>query len=389
MKTPENTEQNSSLDQVDLAPQPSAVDLPVPGTARKRPTRSNRRVLPRKWTLHTFKEFKPFYYRLESFKKEPYQGVQQWIDRCSDNENLSKEILYTSQNYVIVDKVPNDHARNYIKNNHYLKDITSTEIAYGLYVFNKPEYKDMYLGRKPYPEKFNKWIVYPKLIGVAVYGTPVGATVWSSISKDIKKQSEVKELKRLYVADNIFHAMKNAESFLISHSIKLLKRDHPTIKALISYASPDQLHKGTIYRASNWKWQPLPNQGSSVYQAYSEKTKQFSSGWTHNITLSRQGIASSVDSLKKEFGYPVAIRRLSKKFRYIYILVSGKDLKSFKNNEVHHISDNFPTDAFIQEQIKYYSKMTVWHSENDSIDYETSVDPEKFLIHQGVSKNEK
>lgn len=388
MKNIENPEQNDQIQPVEPQPQPAVPDSSSPGVPQKRRKTSNRRLLPKKWTLHTSEGFKPFYYRLEAFRKEPYQGVQQWIDKCSNDEALSKEVLYTSEKYVVVDKVPNEHARNYIINNHYLKDISSTEIPYGLYVFNKPEYKEMYLGKIPYPGKFNKWVVYPKLIGVAVYGTPVGADVWSSISSDIKKPSEVKELKRLYVADGVFHAMKNGESYLISHSIKLIKKDHPDIKALISYASPDQLHKGTIYQASNWKWQPLSNQNSSIYQAYSEKTKKYSSGWTHNITLSRQGISSSVESLKENFGYPVAIRKLSKKFRYIYILLSGQKLKSFNKNAVHHISDKFPTKNFIDEQIKTYSKMTVWYNEKESVDYETSVDPDRFLEHPDLLKSE-
>jgi len=297
------------------------------------------------------------------------------------DENLSKEILFTSERYVLVDKVPREIARDYIRQNHYLKDIKSAEITYGLYVFRKPEHKQMYLGKIPYPHKFNAWIVRPRLIGVAIYGNPVGVDAWNSISSAIKSHNEVKELQRLYVADHILHAMKNGESYLISNSIKLVKQEYPNLKCLLSYAAPEILHKGTIYQASNWKFQPTGNIANKQLQAYSEKTKQeFAYGWTHSRSLSRKGISSNEDSLKKHFGYPVAIKETSEKFRYIYILVKGTKLKEFIKGEKRYISDKFPTKKFIDEQKSRYSKMKVWYSENEFVEYNNNRNPEKFMV---------
>jgi len=382
MKKIENSEQNDQIEPVEPPLQPSVPDQPspkVPVEPRKTP---NRRSLPRQWVLSTSKDFKPFYYRLGSFPKVAYEGVQKWITMGETDENLSKEILFTSERYVLVDKVPKEIARDYIKQNHYLKDIKSAEIPYGLYVFRKPEYKQMYLGKIPYPEKFNAWIVRPRLIGVAIYGNPVGVDAWNSISSVIKSHKEVKELQRLYVADHILHAMKNGESYLISNSIKLIKQNYPEIKCLISYAAPEMLHKGTIYQASNWKFQPTGNVVSNSRQAYSEKTKvDFDYGWTHSKSLSNKGISSNEDSLKKHFGYPVAIKETSEKFRYIYILEKGSKLKEFIKCEKRYISDKFPTKKFVEEQKRRYSKMKVWYSEDDCVEYSNNREPDRFMVH--------
>lgn len=382
MKNIENPEQNDQVQSVEPPLQPSIPDQPsprVPVEPRKTP---NRRSLPRQWSLHTSKDFKPFYYRLGSFPKVAYEGVQKWITMGDTDENLSKEILFTSERYVLVDKVPKEIARDYIKQNHYLKDIKSAEIPYGLYVFRKPEYKQMYLGKIPYPDKFNAWIVRPRLIGVAIYGNPVGVDAWNSISSVIKSHKEVKELQRLYVADHILHAMKNGESYLISNSIKLIKQNYPDVKCLISYAAPEMLHKGTIYQASNWKFQPTGNVVSNSRQAYSEKTKvDFDYGWTHSKTLSNKGISSNEESLKKHFGYPVAIKETSEKFRYIYILEKGSKLKEFIKCEKRYISDKFPTKKFVEEQKRRYSKMKVWYSENDFVEYSNNREPDRFMVH--------
>lgn len=390
MKNNENPEQNDQFQSVGTQPQPSVPDQSPSGIPQERRKTSNRRLLPRQWCLHTANDFKPFYYRLGAFPKVAYEGVQKWISMGETDENLSKEILYTSDKYVLVDRVPKSIARDYIKQNHYLKDIKAVEIAYGLYVFRKPEYKQMYLGKIPYPEKFNSWHVHPRLVGVAVYGTPVGVDAWNSISAAIKSHNEVKELLRLYVADHILHAMKNGESYLISNSIKLIKRDYPALKCLISYAAPDQLHQGTIYQASNWKFQPTGNPSSKQLQAYSEKTKnEFSYGWTHSRSLSRNGITSNEESLKKHFGYPVAIKETSEKFRYIYILLSGLKLKEFIVLEKRYISNTFPSKNYIQEQKRRYSKMKVWYSETDCIEYKSNIDPEQYFVHPKTLIEEK
>ena len=61
---------------------------------------------------------------------------------------------------------------------------------------------------------------------------------------------EVLSLSRLVIAPTV---PKNAASFLLSHSVKLIKKDR-RYKCLITYADTWQKHTGAIYRAANWEY---------------------------------------------------------------------------------------------------------------------------------------
>ena len=97
MKTIENPEQNDQIQRVEPQLQPAVPDLPSPGVPVERRKTSNRRSLPRQWSLHTSKDFKPFYYRLGAFPTVAYEKVQNWITMGETDESLSKEILFTSE----------------------------------------------------------------------------------------------------------------------------------------------------------------------------------------------------------------------------------------------------------------------------------------------------
>jgi hypothetical protein len=398
MKTPENTQENAvsapvetSISTESIAPAATT----IPPVRRKTPTRP---VLPRQWMLHEEDGFKPFYYRLWSFPKEAYPGVARWKSLGQDNEELSRERLYTSKKYVIVDKVPNEIAKDYIRQNHYLKDINAAEITYGLYVFKKPEYKEMFQGSKPYPEKYNKFNVFPRLIGVAIYGNPVGAAAWSSISNVITNSRQVKELKRLFIADNVLHAMRNGESKLISDSISCIKNDFPDVKAIVTYAAPDQLHKGTIYQAANFKFQPTTPPSTTQFQAYSEIAKErYAGGWTQAKSCQDSGISCNENSLKQHFGYPVGLKNYSYKFRYIFQIVRARnetgrnaEIAEFVNGATKYpFAPNFPAPAFVTAQHEFYSKLKVWYDDKECITYKSNIDPERFFVHPKVLEEEK
>ena len=398
MKTPDNTQENavSAPVETSISTESIAPAAPtIPPVRRKTPTRP---VLPRQWMLHEEEGFKLFYYRLWSFPKEAYPGVARWKSLGQDNEELSRERLYTSKKYVIVAKVPNEIAKDYIKQNHYLKDINAAEITYGLYVFKKPEYKEMFQGSKPYPAKYNKFNVFPRLIGVAIYGNPVGAAAWSSISSVITNSRQVKELKRLFIADNVLHAMRNGESKLISDSISCIKNDFPDVKAIVTYAAPDQLHKGTIYQAANFKFQPTTPPSTTQFQAYSEITKErYAGGWTQAKSCQDSGISCNENSLKQHFGYPVGLKNYSYKFRYIFQIVRARN-ETGRNAEIAEFVDgatkypfapNFPAPAFVTAQHEFYSKLKVWYDDKECVTYKSNIDPERFFVHPKVLEEEK
>ena len=398
MKTPDNMQENADSAPVEtsISTDSIAPAAPtIPPVRRRNPTRP---VLPRQWMLHEEEGFKPFYYRLWSFPKEAYPGVARWKALGQDNEELSRERLYTSKKYVIVAKVPNEIAKDYIRQNHYLKNINAAEITYGLYVFKKPEYKEMFLGNKPYPATFNKFNVFPRLIGVAVYGNPVGAAAWSSISSVITNSRQVKELKRLFIADNVLHAMRNGESKLISDSISCIKNDFPEVKAIVTYAAPDQLHKGTIYQAANFKFQPTTPPSPKQFQAYSKITNErYAGGWTQAKSCQDSGITSTEKSLKEHFGYPVGLKNYSYKFRYIFQIVRARnetgrnaEIAEFVNGATKYpIAPNFPAPAFVTAQHEFYSKLSVWYDDKECITYKSNIDPERFFVHPKVLEEEK
>ena len=87
-----------------------------------------------------------------------------------------------------------------------------------------------------------------KLIGVCMFATPcsenVRASVFGSEYKDM-----VTELHRLHILDC---TPKNTESWFISHCFKLLLKDKPNIRAIISFSDETEGHKGTIYQATNF-----------------------------------------------------------------------------------------------------------------------------------------
>jgi hypothetical protein len=88
-----------------------------------------------------------------------------------------------------------------------------------------------------------------KLLGVASYGSLKVVDSFKSICETLEK-NEVVELNRLWIDDEL---KKNAESLLISQSIKLIKKHHPEIKIIQSFAD-GRLGCGTIYQASNFKY---------------------------------------------------------------------------------------------------------------------------------------
>jgi hypothetical protein len=58
---------------------------------------------------------------------------------------------------------------------------------------------------------------------------------------------EICELTRVALTTHITHVTR-----IISISIRLLKKHSPNIKAILSYADPEQGHEGGIYKAGNW-----------------------------------------------------------------------------------------------------------------------------------------
>jgi len=87
-----------------------------------------------------------------------------------------------------------------------------------------------------------------KIIGILMFATPCSENVRASVFGEEYKDWVI-ELHRLHILDC---TPKNAESWFISRCIKLLKKDNPKIKAIISFADSTQGHEGIVYKATHF-----------------------------------------------------------------------------------------------------------------------------------------
>ena len=82
-----------------------------------------------------------------------------------------------------------------------------------------------------------------KQLGTIIYAAPPREA-------DKRYGGKTWELARLYLLDEV---PQNAETWLIGQSVKYIKKHHPEVFMLLSYADPSAGHAGTIYKAANWK----------------------------------------------------------------------------------------------------------------------------------------
>lgn len=106
-----------------------------------------------------------------------------------------------------------------------------------------------------------------KLHGVMSYGPPMDKRNVLNLVKTNniginKKWNEMLELNRMAFND---YLPRNSESRCISISIKLIKKNAPQIKWLLSYSDATQCGDGTIYRASGFKLTQI-NKNGTIYK---------------------------------------------------------------------------------------------------------------------------
>jgi len=106
------------------------------------------------------------------------------------------------------------------------------------------------------------------LIGAMMYGRMAMADVWK---KYAEKKEDLIELRRLCCIDN---TPKNTESYFIGYTLRWLRKN-TDFKIVISYADTTYNHKGTIYKASNFKYKGLTGKGRVIMhngQQYHDKS---------------------------------------------------------------------------------------------------------------------
>jgi len=162
-------------------------------------------------------------------------------------------------------------------NFHYAKAIPNVGLAYN--VFNNN----------------NEWC------GTICYG--IGAT--NNIASPYNlNQGQVIELVRMAL-----NGKQESTTKAMAISLKLLKKDTPNVKLIVSYADSEQGHFGIIYQATNW-----------FYTGFSTDTNLIINGKReHRRTLgSRYGTCSAIELRKK--GLNVEVLKTLPKWKYIYPL---------------------------------------------------------------------
>ena len=81
-----------------------------------------------------------------------------------------------------------------------------------------------------------------EFLGIIVFALPPRET-----SK--RYGGETWELARLWIDDKV---PQNGETWLIGKAIRFIRKNHQSIKVIVSYADPSAGHSGTIYKAANW-----------------------------------------------------------------------------------------------------------------------------------------
>jgi len=144
---------------------------------------------------------------------------------------------------IIVKVIPSKIANEFVKKHHYSgKVVNLSNLHFGAFLDNQ-------------------------LHGVMSYGPPMDKRnvlkLVETENKGInKKWNEMLELNRMAFDQ---YLPKYSESRCISISIKLIKKNAPQVKWVLSYSDATQCGDGTIYRASGFKLTQI-NRNSTIYK---------------------------------------------------------------------------------------------------------------------------
>jgi hypothetical protein len=232
------------------------------------------------------------------------------------------EDKYVEKDRVFIKLIPKQTAKTMIVNNHYSRKWTLCKYALG--IFYRTDNEHAFFDEKE-----------EKLVGVAVYGGPIGRLAAQSISEELN-QNQVLELTRLFIFDGYG---KNIESLALGLTFKWLKENDSTIKALISYSDPKVNHKGTIYQATNWLYQ-----GNKTKILDSRQFKFKKDGdWVHSRTVNEIYGTNKIDDLTPKVGHTYWWRIEPHKHRYVYILADKSEkrriMKTLKHPPIPYIKE--------------------------------------------------
>jgi len=183
-----------------------------------------------------------------------------------------------------IDSVDYSTAMAIIKKYHYLHRVAPCSKAFGLF------------------EKGTK-----KVVGVITYGVSSSSTLLKGICGE-DEMNNVYELTRLWIKDG---TPKNAESFLIGNTLRLLDKE-----IIVSFSEKERGHVGTVYQASNFYYCGLSARFlDPVVEGLEGK---------HHSTFAH---GMSNEEIKAKWGSRVRFVERPRKHRYVYFNASPRRRK--------------------------------------------------------------
>jgi hypothetical protein len=236
---------------------------------------------------------------------------------------------YCDSTKVSVAPIAKSIAKDIIVKKHYTHAWTSCRYALGVYY--QTDEVDMFGNSQ-------------KLIGVAIYGFPVGAKAPTSVCDGLTKDN-ILELTRLYLDDGYG---SNIESCALGKTFQWIRDNDKNIKVLLSYADNGQGHVGGIYKATNWIYQGLstdialmPNWGISLSKDPYD--------WIHSRTVYNLWGSGNLEHLRREIGKEGRTefwrREEPPKHRYIQIIANSKKEKKDLHKRLKHETKPYPKTA--------------------------------------------
>ena len=147
--------------------------------------------------------------------------------------------------------------------------------------------------------------------GVIVYGH--GSN--NNIAKPFGlKTGEVLELVRVAL-----NGKQETTSKAVAMSLKLIKKDIPLCKLVVSYADLDQNHIGTIYQATNWYFVgiKMENKKDCSYIINGKRVH----GRTITAKFKKYGLSATIENIKKFYKTDDVEAYITKgKVKYLYPL---------------------------------------------------------------------
>ena len=145
-------------------------------------------------------------------------------------------IIEARENAKVVKRITHDEAKPFLLEIHYARRIPCITDAFGLFESGE-------------------------LVGVVTYGVPASRPLCVGLAGE-ENAHMVRELNRLCIRPDLNGGGRNLASYLVSHSLKMLKEG----MFVVSYADTAWTHVGYVYQACNFLYTGLSAKRTDTYR---------------------------------------------------------------------------------------------------------------------------